>query len=238
MSSRTSSHLTSSSSVMTCASEVPTCCPISAFTMCTVVLPSGVIVNQIEGVNASMPSAAPAGATVPRRPGPSAIPSMTPAPVAVERTKNSRRVMPGWVALPAEVVCWFVSAILQALPQDLAPTLHGVHDARIGRAPAQIPVHGLHDLFLGWVRGTGEERRCLHDLTRLTVPALGHLQLDPGSLDGVVVRGVQALDGRDQRPFRHVCERDQARTLRASVDVHRAGSAQPQPAAVLRAGEP
>ena len=39
---------------MTWASPVPTCWPISAFTMCIVTLPSGVIVNQIEGVKPDM----------------------------------------------------------------------------------------------------------------------------------------------------------------------------------------
>ena len=40
---------TSSSSAMTCARPVPICWPISALTMCIVVLPSGVMVNQIDG---------------------------------------------------------------------------------------------------------------------------------------------------------------------------------------------
>src|SRR3989454_3040165 len=223
MSSVTSSHFTSSSSAMICASAVPTCCPISALRTCTVVLPSGVIVNQIEGVNASMPSAAPAGATVPSSPGPKAIPSIAPAPVVAERTRNSRRVRPRAAAPSAVVILRVVSAIPHALPHDLGRALDCADDARVGRASAQIAVHGAHDLFLGRVRGAGEERRSLHDLTRLTVPALGHLVLDPCLLDRVAVPGVQALDRRDQGALDLPCG-DLTGPDCLAVDVHGAGA--------------
>src|SRR5215831_21245800 len=70
------------------ASPVPTCWPISAFTMCIVTLPSGVSVNQIDGVKPDMASAL--AVTLPRTGKPMLI--KVPAAVAAERTRNSRRV--------------------------------------------------------------------------------------------------------------------------------------------------
>jgi len=45
---------------------------------------------------------------------------------------------------------------------------------------------------------TREQRSCGHDLTRLAVAALHHLQIEPGSLDlSTGVRGADGFDGRD-----------------------------------------
>src|SRR5690349_17668245 len=101
---------------MTCARPVPMCCPISAFTMCIVVLPSGVIVNQIDGVNAGMlePIAA---CALPLRLGRPMLMNV-PAAVAAERTRKSRRVIPGWLAL----------GMLRALLHDLGRALNGADD--------------------------------------------------------------------------------------------------------------
>ena len=92
---RTSSHLTSSSSAMTWASPVPMCWPISAFTICIVTLPSGVSVNQIEGVKPDMASAL--AVPLPRAGRP--MLRKVPAAVAAERTRNSRRVVADGVNL-------------------------------------------------------------------------------------------------------------------------------------------
>src|ERR1700722_4061932 len=84
---RTSSHLTSSSSAMTWARPVPMCWPISAFTICMVTLPSGVSVNQIDGVNPDMVPASAVPLPSTGRP----MLKKAPAAVAAERTRNSRR---------------------------------------------------------------------------------------------------------------------------------------------------
>src|SRR5207247_11043207 len=67
---------------------------------------------------------------------------------------------------------------------------------------------------------------------RLAVAALGHVLLEPGPLDRVAPVGRQALDRRDAGAGR-VTDGELARTGGAAVDVHRAGAADPDAAAVL-----
>ena len=120
VSSRTSSHFTSSSSAMTCAKPVPMCWPISALRMCIVVLPSGVIVNQIDGVNAGMPAPIAALALpLSSRLG-SPMLMNVPAAVAAERTKKSRRVIPVCVGLAMAYAPFMSSAA-----RFTAPTMRG-----------------------------------------------------------------------------------------------------------------
>src|SRR5262245_8764104 len=117
---------------MICASAVPICCPISAFTICIVVLPSGVIVNHIDGVKAGVAIAA--WASVPASsPGRPMLRKPRPA-MTEERTRNSRRVTP----------CLMVSDIARALLHDLGRAQHGADDVRVGSAAAKISVHVLH----------------------------------------------------------------------------------------------
>src|SRR5262245_50081028 len=107
---------------MTCARPVPMCCPISAFTMCIVTLPSGVIGNQIDGVNEGMPDPMAACAlplsTRLGRP----ILMNVPAAVTADRTRKSRRVIPVWLTL----------GMFRALLHDFGGALDCTDDARIG----------------------------------------------------------------------------------------------------------
>src|ERR1700735_1334331 len=176
---RTSSHLTSSSSAMTWARPVPMCWPISAFTICMVTLPSGVSVNQIDGVN---PDMAPAAVPLPSTGRP--MLKKVPAAVAAERTRNSRRVAADGVNL----------SMTRSIIHDLGGTLHGTDDARVGGAATEIAGHAVHDLLLGRVRVLRKQRGGLHDLAGLAIAALGHLVLDPRLLHRVGVGRVQALD--------------------------------------------
>src|SRR5579862_4281717 len=99
--------------------------------MCIVVVPSGVRVNQIDGVNIAVGAA-------------SAVPPCSmlgrpmlmnaPAAVAAERTRNSRRVV---------AIC---SAMSPSIIRDLSRTLHGTYDAGICGAAAQVAGHAVHDL--------------------------------------------------------------------------------------------
>src|SRR5579864_8720080 len=133
---RTSSHLTSSSSAITCARPVPMCWPISAFTMCIVTLPSGVSVNQIDGVKpviAGPASAAPLPSHVGR-----VMLMNAPAAVTAERTRNSRRVVPGAVD----------SSMAPSILHDLGGALHRADDAGVGRAATQVAGHAVDDLLL------------------------------------------------------------------------------------------
>src|SRR6266851_3911354 len=135
---RTSSHLTSSSSAMIWASPVPTCWPISAFTICIVTLPSGVSVNQIEGVKLDMAWAM--AVRLPRAGRP--MLRNVPAAVAAERTRNSRRLVADCVDL----------SMAGSLIRHLGGPVHGADDARVGGAATEIAVHADHDLLLARVR--------------------------------------------------------------------------------------
>src|SRR5215470_7607075 len=138
---RTSSHLTSSSSAMIWASPVPTCWPISAFTICIVTLPSGVSVNQIEGVKLDMASAM--AVRLPRAGRP--MLRNVPAAVAAERTRNSRRLVAHCVDLS---MAGSLIRHLSGPVHDLGGPLHGADDARVGGAATEIAVHADHDLLL------------------------------------------------------------------------------------------
>src|SRR6185295_757766 len=119
--------------------------------MCMVVLPSGVMVNQMDGVKLS----------------PMAAFALLPVNTA-ERTRNSRRV--SFVSV--------ISGMAGALLHDLRGALDRTDDPRIGGAAAQIPVHAVHDLFVGWIGVLREQRGRLHDLAGLAIAALRHLLLD------------------------------------------------------------
>ncbi len=142
---RTSSHLTSSSSAMIWASPVPTCWPISAFTICIVTLPSGVSVNQIEGVKLDMAWAM--AVRLPRAGRP--MLRNVPAAVAAERTRNSRRLVADCVDLS---MAGSLIRHLSGPVHDLGGPLHGADDARVGGAATKIAVHADHDLLLARVR--------------------------------------------------------------------------------------
>src|SRR5262249_44816694 len=182
---------------MICANAVPMCWPISALTMCIVVTPSGVMVNQMDGVNPGVAAMA-ACASPPRRPGGTPMVRNAPPATAAERTRNSRRG-------PARSGG---AALARPLP-DLRSPLDGAHDARIRGATAQVAVHAGDDLLLARVRGLCQQRGRLHDLPRLAVPALRDLQLDPGPLHRVGIGGVETFDGGDGGAA-HVTERYRA----------------------------
>src|SRR5271167_2767204 len=153
---RTSSHLTSSSSAMTWASPVPTCWPISAFTICIATLPSGVSVNQIDGVKPDMASAL--AVPLPRTGRPMLI--KVPAAVAAERTRNSRRLV-----VEDGVNLSMTRSLIRGLGgpiHDLAGPLDGTDDARVGGAATEIAGHAVDDLLLGWIRILRKQCRGLH----------------------------------------------------------------------------
>src|SRR6516162_3876892 len=165
---RTSSQLTSSSSAMTWASPVPMCWPISHLTICIVTLPSGVSVNQIEGVKLDIPSAF---AALLLRAG-SPMLMKVPAAVAAERTKNSRRFV-------------FASASLSmtaSVIHDLGRALHSADDPGIGGTTTHVARHAIDDLLFSWMRILRKQGCRLHDLAGLAIPALRHLILDPSLL--------------------------------------------------------
>src|SRR6516225_6524934 len=168
---RTSSQLTSNSSAMTWASPVPMCWPISHLTICIVTLPSGVSVNQIEGVKLDIPSAF--AALLPRAGSPMLM--KVPAAVAADRTKNSRRL----------VFACTCSSMTASIIHKLGRALHSTDDPRIGGTTTHVAGHAVDNLLCGWTRILRKQGRGLHDLARLAIAALRHLMLDPSLLHGM-----------------------------------------------------
>src|SRR3954470_774060 len=103
------------------------CCPISALTMCMVVLPSGVMVNQMAGVYAVVAIAA--WAALPASNSGNAILKKPLPAITVERTRKSRRVMD---ALPVSDLlgCSMIgSAMIAALLHHVGSAMYRTDNA-------------------------------------------------------------------------------------------------------------
>ena len=116
--------------------------------------------------------------------------------------------------------------------------MNGRADPQVSAAATDVSGHGLIDLRIGGTGMGGQERDGTHDLSRLTVPALGHVLCDPGLLHGPTDAVVALrLDSRDPVTGR-ARQRRRAAADRGSVEVNGAGTAQRHSAAELRAGHP
>src|SRR4051812_26891375 len=217
---RTLLQSASNSSATIRASAVQMCWPISARAEFTVTIPAESIEYQMVGSNAGAAAAPRAAASAPR-----AYPRKATAPAIC--TRNSRRVGP---RPPRSAT---VASVADACGRDV----DGLADPRVRHAPAEVAGHAGVDVLVGGVGIVAQKSARLHDLSRLAVTALRDLLLAPGNLQGMLALGVEPFDGRDARA-RHRGDRRDARSRRAPVDVHRARSAEPDPAAKLRAGEP
>jgi len=115
-------------------------------------------------------------------------------------------------------------------------TFDGGDDAVIGAAAADVAVHMGDDLCAGWLGILLQQSRCLHDLTRLAIAALGNLLGNPGLLQRVARVRRQAFDGGDllAAEIRHL---HAARAGRFAVDMHGAGAALGDAAPELCPGE-
>jgi hypothetical protein len=116
--------------------------------------------------------------------------------------------------------------------------LDGCSDAHVGGAAAQIARHGRVDIGVIGVRRARQERRGRHNLTRLTIAALHHIDIQPGLLNFLSARGLShGFDGRN-RFVTHRTHGQHTGAHRLAVQVHGAGPALRYAAAKLRAGEP
>src|SRR5690242_19723342 len=165
-------------------------------------------------------------------------PSAKPPPAAAEATTNVRRDNR---ADFAEIV--FVMADSSTLTLGglcggalAGGEMHRGADALIGAAAADIGHRGV-DVLVGGLGRLGEQRRGRHDLPRLAITALRHVELGPRLLHRMRCVGRQALDGDDLVALLHGRERDRTRPLHLAVDMHRARSALRNSAAELGAGE-
>jgi len=103
-------------------------------------------------------------------------------------------------------------------------------------AAAEIPCHGVIDVLVGRVGCFRKERRRAHDLANLAVTALGNVFGDPGALERMGTFGRETFNGR-HGPNAHGADGDRAGSYRLPIKMHRAGTAEPGPAAVLGSGE-
>src|SRR5262249_46975919 len=72
--------------------------------------------------------------------------------------------------------------------------VHGGSDALIGSTSADIG-HDLVDVLIGWFRRSLEQCSSSHDLSRLAIAALGHVDCRPCLLHGMRAVGGEPLDG-------------------------------------------
>ena len=110
-------------------------------------------------------------------------------------------------------------------------------NALIGPATADISVHGVADFLIRRMRLLRQQRRCLHNLPHLAIPALRHFLVNPSLLQRMQsVRSAstpaKTLNCRDLLAHR-LRNLRLARTPRRAVDQHRASAAQPRAAPEL-----
>jgi hypothetical protein len=77
--------------------------------------------------------------------------------------------------------------------------LDGFAYSRVGHAAANIPCHYCVDVAVIGVGIIFQQRGCLHDLPRLTVPVLRNLKLKPCRLQRMPALRIKPFDRRDLR---------------------------------------
>src|SRR5690606_35024640 len=113
----------------------------------------------------------------------------------------------------------------------------GGADAHIRGAGAYVAAHRVVDVGVGGLGVLREQGRGGHDLSRLAVAALGHVELAPGRLHGLPDSvGVHAFDRGDLLAGHGSQGRD-ARADRNPLGLHGTGAAQRHAAAVFGAGQ-
>src|SRR5207249_813100 len=207
----------SSSSATICARPVSVPCPISERATRTTTVSSGRMTTQ------ALISGEPSWART--TPAPNGIfrPRASPAPTAAVPMTNERRSI-------------FGVLMIMALPLCLRRGVNGLAHL-LERAAAADVGDPRVDVGVGRFRLVLQERRHRHDHPGLAVAALGHLVVDPRLLHLVQgAAGREALDRGDLLALRRG-DRQHARADRLAVEMHRAGPAHGDAAAVLGAGE-
>src|SRR5213594_1627304 len=209
------SHSSSSATIWARPVSVP--CPISERAIRITTVSSGRMTTQ--AVTSGEPSCARTTLT------PNGIfrPRASPAPTAVVPMTNERRSIFGVLVIMVSPLCLRrgVNGLAHLLERAAATD---VGDPRV-------------DVGVGRLRLVLQQRRHGHDHPGLAVAALGHVVVDPGLLDLVQdAAGREALDRGDLLALRRG-DGQHAGADRLAVEVHRAGPAHGDAAAVLGAGE-
>src|SRR5262245_22375666 len=98
-------------------------------------------------------------------------------------------------------------------------------DAGIGAAATDVAGHRCIDVSVGGLGIGGEQRSRGHDLPRLTITALDHLEIEPCLLKALTYwRLANRLD-RGYGGFAHICDRHDAGAQRHPVKMHSASPA-------------
>src|SRR6516164_1864153 len=114
--------------------------------------------------------------------------------------------------------------------------LDGGGDALIAAAATDIAAHRIVYFGFGRVLRRGQQRRGLHDLAGLAIAALRDIQGAPRLLHRMITVAVEPLD-RYHHTAIDITDSGGAGTGGLAVDMHRAGAAQRDAAAVFRSGE-
>ena len=154
-----------------------------------------------------------------------AKPMTKPPPTSAPAFRNARRLSFGIVFMPAPPCA--CRARRDESPRGRGCTCRSGKCCRPSPASMSASVGRLV---------LGEQRDRRHDLARLAIAALRHLDGDPRPLHRVTVVGRQALDRRHFLSDRRG-DRRRARAHGRAVEVDRACAAQRHPAAVFRAGK-
>src|SRR5262245_60748960 len=205
----------SSSSATSWARPVSVPCPISERAMRITHVSSAFTTTHAE---ISVPAAAVPAASAARDPSGVRTPSARLPPATAVLTRKARRdsAMSGPLLTGGDV--------------------HGCSDALICPAPADIG-HGVVDVLVGRRGVSRQQGRGGHDLPGLAIATLWHVQCRPGLLHRVRTGRRQTFDRDDLVGGFHAPDGDRAGARERAVDVHRAGAALRDAAAVLGAGQ-
>src|SRR5947209_10311157 len=105
----------------------------------------------------------------------------------------------------------------------------------IGRAAADIAVHGIVDVAVRRFRSLRQKADRRHDLTGLAIAALHDIEITPCGAHRLGHFALHALDRRDRAP-RGIADLRLTGALRLAVDMHGAGAALGDAAAEFRTG--
>src|SRR6267142_515817 len=149
-------------------------------------------------------------------------PTTKPPPAASPTWRNPRLVS---AASTLRVGAWMVIAESRCTELDSCGMFDRRPDTHVGAAPANVSRHGRIDVGVLRMRGGVEQSRRGHDLPRLAVAALDHLQVQPRFLHfGAGHGGAYAFDRCDcalaDRP-----DGQETGAYRGTVHMHGAGSA-------------
>src|SRR5260221_991262 len=219
---------------MSVGSPVYTPCPISkclTTTVTVLALPTG-----RNALGANVPAAACASAS--SLPVANQMPSVSPAPAAVDVLRNVRRdIVPPSLWLQERIGFIVNSPDERGSSQAARRFLDRGADAHVRCAAADVAGHRGVDVGVGRLLLGHQQRGGGHHLPGLAIAALRDVELFPRRLHGVALLRLEALDRRDLHAGLQRGQRSNARSHRLAVDVNRARAAQRHAAAVLGAGE-